>query len=113
MTAYEEHLVNNGWSPEEAAVMYQKFSDPTFGRDPELMREYQPGFLSILRRTQIGEARPVTLAPAYTQKLMQTSSVPTRIIPATLSSTLTPTPAPTPTPSIAINGGRKAAFTMN
>lgn len=92
MTAYEEHLINNGWSPEEAAVMYQRFSDPTFGRDPEMMREYQPGFLSIPHRAQIGEARPVTLAPAYTQRLMQTSPSPTRIIPATPSITPTSTP---------------------
>lgn len=89
MTAYEEHLVNNGWSPEEAAVMYQRFSDPTFGRDPEMMREYQPGFLSIPRSAQIREARPVTLAPAYTQRLMQASPAPVRTSPIIAS---TPTP---------------------
>lgn len=87
MTAYEEHLVNNGWSPEEAAIMYQRFSDPSFSRDPMMMREYQPGFLS--RRAQIEEAHPVTINPAYTQRIMQANSTPIRTSPIIAS---TPTP---------------------
>ena len=81
MTAYEEDLINNrGYSPEEASILYQKYSDPGFSYDPVMMREYQPGFSLVPRekvqQAAFGDARPVTVAPDYLQKIMQAGKKP-------------------------------------